>query len=114
MGFTQTAVTVNVPHALNEQAKHLAHVLSEAKTRGTPTIEASAAAEEEYVGIIRQSANTGARFYRECTPGYYNSEGKSDNSSGFFSDMFGAGPIKFFRMLEDWRQDGRLDGLELR
>ena len=114
LGFTQTAITVNVPHALNEQAKHLAHVLSEAKTRGTPTIEASAAAEEEYVGIIRQSANTGARFYRECTPGYYNSEGKSDNSSGFFSDMFGAGPIKFFRMLEDWRQDGRLDGLELR
>ncbi len=114
LGFTQTAVTVNVPHALNEQAKHLAHVLREAKTRGTPTVEASAAAEEEYVGIIRQSANTGARFYRECTPGYYNSEGKTDNTSGFFSDMFGAGPIKFFRMLDDWRQDGKLEGLDLR
>lgn len=114
LGFTQTAVTVNVPHALNEQAKHLAYVLSEARTRGTPTIEASAAAEEDYVGVIRQSANTGARFYRECTPGYYNSEGKTDNTSGFFSDMFGAGPIKFFRMLDDWRQNGKLEGLDLR
>ena len=48
------------------------------------------------------------------TPGYYNSEGKTDNTSGFFSDMFGAGPIKFFRMLDDWRQDGKLEGLDLR
>ena len=113
LGFTQTAVTVNVPHALNEQAKHLAYVLAAAKKRATPTVEASAEAEEEYVSMIRQTATTGSRFYRECTPGYYNSEGKSGNTSGFFSDMFSGGPIKFFRMLEDWRSDGELKGLEL-
>lgn len=114
LGFTQTAVTVNVPHALNEQAKHLAHVLSEARQRGTQTVEASKNAENDYVALIRQTASTGSRFYRECTPGYYNSEGKTGNSSGFFSDMFGGGPIKFFRMLEDWRADGKMEGLELR
>lgn len=114
LGFTQTAVTVNVPHALNEQAKHLAHVLSEARQRGTQTVEASQNAENDYVALIRQTASTGSRFYRECTPGYYNSEGKTGNSSGFFSDMFGGGPIKFFRMLEDWRADGKMEGLELR
>ena len=64
--------------------------------------------------LIRQSSNTGARFYRECTPGYYNSEGKTGNASGFFSDMFGAGPIKFFRMLDEWRKDGNMTGMELR
>jgi cyclohexanone monooxygenase len=114
LGFTQTAVTVNVPHALNEQAKHLAYVLSEARGRGTPTVEASESAEQDYVDLIRQSSNTGARFYRECTPGYYNSEGKTGNASGFFSDMFGAGPIKFFRMLDEWRKDGNMTGIELR
>ena len=114
LGFTQTAVTVNVPHALNEQAKHLGYVLSEARGRGTPTVEASESAEQDYVDLIRQSSNTGARFYRECTPGYYNSEGKTGNASGFFSDMFGAGPIKFFRMLDEWRKDGNMTGIELR
>jgi cation diffusion facilitator CzcD-associated flavoprotein CzcO len=114
LGFTQTAVTVNVPHALNEQAKHLAYVLSEARSRGTQTVEATAEAEQDYVDLIRQSSNTGARFYRECTPGYYNSEGKSGNATGFFSDMFGGGPIKFFRLLEQWREDGQLRGIELR
>jgi cyclohexanone monooxygenase len=113
LGFTQTAVTVNVPHALNEQAKHLAYVLAEAKSRATPTVEASAEAEEQYVSMIRQTATTGSRFYRECTPGYYNSEGKSGNASGFFSDMFSGGPIRFFRVLEDWRSDGELKGFEL-
>ncbi len=114
LGFTQTAVTVNVPHALNEQAKHLAYVIGEARDRGTPTVEAAQSAEQEYVDLIRQSSNTGARFYRECTPGYYNSEGKTGNASGFFSDMFGAGPIKFFRMLDEWRKDGNMTGIDLR
>ena len=114
LGFTQTAVTVNVPHALNEQAKHLAYILSQARDRGTPTVEAAASAEQEYVDLIRQSSNTGARFYRECTPGYYNSEGKTGNATGFFSDMFGGGPIRFFRMLNEWRANGELSGIELR
>ena len=114
LGFTQTAVTVNVPHALNEQAKHLAYVLSEARDRQSPTIEPSAQAEEDYVAVIRASANAGSRFYTECTPGYYNSEGKSGNRTGFFSDMYGPGPIAFFKMLDQWRQDGDLNGLNLR
>ena len=113
LGFTQTAVTVNVPHALNEQAKHVAHILQAARDRGTPTVEPTAQAEEDYVQEIAKSANVGARFYAECTPGYYNSEGKRGNRSGFFSDMHSAGAIKFFKLLKDWRDEGSLEGLDL-
>jgi len=28
--------------------------------------------------------------------------------------MYGAGPIKFFALLAQWREEGRLAGLELR
>jgi hypothetical protein len=28
--------------------------------------------------------------------------------------MYGAGPLKFFELLEAWRADGRLEGLTLR
>ena len=113
LGFTQTAVTVNVPHALNEQAKHVAHILQKARDLGTPTVEPTAQAEEDYVQEIAKSANVGARFYAECTPGYYNSEGKRGNRSGFFSDMHSAGAIKFFKLLKDWRDEGSLEGLDL-
>jgi cyclohexanone monooxygenase len=49
----------------------------------------------------------------ECTPGYYNSEGQAGNRNGFFSDMYGAGPLRFFELLREWRASGRLEGLVL-
>ncbi|MFK7915712.1 MAG: flavin-containing monooxygenase [Pseudomonadales bacterium] len=113
MGFTQTAITVNVPHALNEQAKQIAYILGEVRARGKTTVEASAAAEAAYVAEVQALSRTGARFYRECTPGYYNGEGQSGNKGGFFSDMHGAGPIRFYEQLAQWRSDGALEGLEL-
>ena len=48
---------------------------------------------------IRDKARLGVQFYAECTPGYYNNEGKLGNPNGFFSGTYGAGPIPFFKML---------------
>src|ERR1051325_7907037 len=39
LGFTQTAITISVPQALNEQAKHVTHMITEAKKRGAETLE---------------------------------------------------------------------------
>ncbi|MCZ6619037.1 MAG: NAD(P)/FAD-dependent oxidoreductase [Gammaproteobacteria bacterium] len=114
LGFTQTAITVNVPHALNEQAKHVAYILSESRARDKRTVEVTAAAEQDYVDEIHRLSRLGARFYAECTPGYYNSEGEPGNRNGFFSEMYGAGPIQFFKVLEQWRAEGSLEGLDLR
>jgi len=114
LGFTQTAVTVNVPHALNEQAEHVAHILGEARRRGAQRIEVTPKAEQEWVDEVRDKARLGERFYAECTPGYYNNEGRLANPNGFFAGMYGAGPIRFFELLQTWRDEGGLPGLELR
>ena len=114
LGFTQTAITVNVPHALNEQAKHVAYIVSEAQQRNKQIVETTAQAEQDYVDEIRRLAVSGSRFYAECTPGYYNSEGSKGNEQGFFSNMHGAGPIAFYQMLKDWRATGTLEGLDIR
>ena len=114
LGFTQTAITISVPQALNEQANHVAYMVSAARDRGRGVLEPTAEAEAAYVDEVRSLARMGERFYRECTPGYYNSEGAAGNRSGFFSDMYGAGPLKFFQVLEGWRADGGLPGLSLR
>jgi cyclohexanone monooxygenase len=63
---------------------------------------------------MRSKARLGVRFYEACTPGYYNNEGKLGNPNGFFAGMYGAGPVAFFRLLDEWRADGRLDGVQLR
>jgi len=114
LGFTQAAVTVNVPHALNEQAKHISHIMREARSRGAQTIEASAAGEQGWLDEIKRTAKFGERFRAECTPGYYNNEGKLDNPNGFFTSGYGGGPIKFFRILEQWRDEGTYAGIDFR
>ncbi len=113
LGFTQTALSVNVPHALNEQAKHVTYILDQARRRGAGRIEATLEAEDMWLAEMQDKARIAERFYAECTPGYYNNEGKLDTSNGFFAGTYGAGPIKFFRILNDWRSTGRLEGVEL-
>ena len=114
LGFTQTAITISVPQALREQADHVTYMVTEARRKGAEALEPTAQAEDDYVQEVRSLARLGQRFYMECTPGYYNSEGAVGNRSGFFSDMYGAGPLKFFEVLADWRADGTLAGMELR
>jgi hypothetical protein len=114
LGFTQTAITISVPQALGEQARHVTHLVTEARARGHEVLEATPEGEAAYVDEIRSLARIGQRFYMECTPGYYNSEGAAGNRSGFFSEMYGAGPLRFFEVLEEWRANGQMEGLDLR
>jgi cyclohexanone monooxygenase len=114
LGFTQTAITISVPQALHEQAAHVTYMVSQARERGAAALEPTVEAEQAYVDEVRSLARMGLRFYMECTPGYYNSEGAAGNKAGFFSDMYGAGPLRFFEKLAAWRSDGQLEGLALR
>ena len=111
LGFTQTAITVSVPHALNEQAKHVCHILDEVAQRGAATVEATPEGEQGWVDEIHAKARLGMKFYADCTPGYYNSEGKAGNPNGLFSGSYGEGPIKFFQILDEWRADGQFSGV---
>jgi len=113
LGFTQTAITISVPQALYEQADHVSYIVKEARDRGVRAVEPTAEAEQAYVDEVRSLMRMGERFYRECTPGYYNSEGQAGNRQGFFSEMYGAGPLKFFEVLADWRASGDLPGMTL-
>jgi cation diffusion facilitator CzcD-associated flavoprotein CzcO len=114
LGFTQTAVTVNVPHALDEQARHLVHILGEVEARGASVVEATREGEDAWCEEMRAKQRLGVRFYEACTPGYYNNEGRLGNPNGFFAGMYGGGPVAFFRLLEEWRAAGDLEGCELR
>jgi cation diffusion facilitator CzcD-associated flavoprotein CzcO len=114
LGFTQTAVTVSVPHALDEQSRHIAFVLDQVRSRGARVVEATFEGEQAWCEEMRSKARLGVRFYEACTPGYYNNEGKLGNPNGFFAGMYGGGPDAFFRILDEWRSEPGLPGVELR
>ena len=110
MGFTQGAVTVNVPQTLNEQAVHIAYMLDKVREQDGSVIEATIEGERAWVEEMHSKARYGAKFRAQCTPGYYNNEGAEENPNGFFSSSYGAGPVRFFQILNDWREAGELDG----
>jgi cyclohexanone monooxygenase len=119
----QSGFTVNFPHMLNEQAKHLSHIVSHALNHEIRAVEPAEEAEEAWVQTIISLARMNQEYLESCTPGYYNNEGKPfeepGKSSGTFfgraqNGPYGGGPIAFVKILEDWRAEGSLSGMELR
>ncbi len=113
MSIAQSGFTVNFPYMLNEQAKQIAYVVQRALGEGRQTLEVTAAAEAEWVDTVIARSAISADFAEQCTPGYYNNEGRpgaAGAQNGFF---FGA-PMEFVEILAQWRADGAMPGLECR
>ncbi|MDP9794162.1 cation diffusion facilitator CzcD-associated flavoprotein CzcO [Catenuloplanes nepalensis] len=105
LGALQSANSVNFVHLLQQQAIHIGAVVAEARKRGARWIEPTAAAEEDWVATIRQVAPDTLTFQAECTPGYYNNEGRPRP----VNNSYGPGPVAFHDLLRDWRARDRFD-----
>ncbi len=108
----QSGFTANFPHMLNAQSQHIAHVLNHCADRQVRTLEASEEAEKDWIETIIKVAMMRQQFLEECTPGYYNNEGKP-SVAAVRNGPYGAGSIAFIKLLEDWRAEGSMKGLEL-
>lgn len=109
----QSGFTVSFPHAMNEQAKHIAYIIQQVARSNAKVVEVTEEAEQEWVQEIIKMSRLSESFQAECTPGYYNNEGKP-NPKSVQNGSYGAGPVKFFKVIEGWREEGTLAGLELR
>ena len=113
MGVTQGGFTANFPHMLNEQSLHIAYMIDYAQKGNVSVIEASQEGEDGWVDTIKKMAVFNQRFLEECTPGYYNNEGKPGQGNSLIGSQYGGGPEAFFQILRDWRAAGTLEGVEL-
>ncbi|KAI1376400.1 FAD/NAD(P)-binding domain-containing protein [Hypoxylon crocopeplum] len=122
----QAGVSSNHAYPLGVQCQHIAYVAAEAhkraggftKTRLTVEVEGPAA--EAWSMRIMQGA---ARFgvMAVCTPSYINNEGHLVDPTATPEDMmkraraspYSAGMIAFVRELEKWREEGKLNGIEV-
>jgi len=109
-GHAQSGFTASYTYSLDEQSIHMAYIIKEANKRGSTRIETSKEAEESWINTIIEKARLTASFQENCTPGYYNNEGKINQTPQ--NNTYGGGPIEFFSLLRKWRSKGDLRGLE--
>ena len=109
----QSGQSANFQHMLDEKAKHIAFIVAEAKARGVKSLEPTAQAEKEWVDTIVKLAAGRQPFLRECTPGYYNNEGGELDLRTARNNQYWRGPMTYVRLLDRWRADGSMPGLEL-
>ena len=113
LGHAQGAFTVNYPHLLEEASGHMAHAVRFAIDSGIRELEVTEEAEARWLETLAESARDVRAFQEQCTPGYYNNEGRPADG-GFLGSSYGKGPLAFFAMLAEWRDAGNLAGLDLR
>jgi cation diffusion facilitator CzcD-associated flavoprotein CzcO len=113
LGITQNTLTPNFPHMLDEQARHVAAVVRQANLHQAQKVEPTAEAEAAWVETIRVNALNNLQFRADCTPGYYNGEGRAGEGAGLFDGLYGPGSDAFFKLARDWRDEGKMAGLEM-
>ena len=104
----------NVPHNYVANSVVIASIISHSRSTGATEIEVTKSAEDDWLEYIT-STQRGLRGNADCTPGYYNNEGRPMgrreqlNSSGH-----PGGPVAYFEYIEKWRTSGDFAGLEFR
>ncbi|WP_375427172.1 flavin-containing monooxygenase [uncultured Sphingomonas sp.] len=109
---SQAGMSPNFPHMISEQAAHIAHIVDHCMDKGIGAVEPTEEAESAWVDTIVAGVIARRKQLEDCTPGYYNNEGR-DSANAAKSGVFGAGPIEFAKLLRLWREGGDLAGLEL-
>ncbi|KAJ5342801.1 hypothetical protein N7541_011925 [Penicillium brevicompactum] len=124
-GPYQAGASVNQVYVLDELAIHVAHIISQVsnanvqksdKTSSRFSVEPSVEAENEWTWKVLSRAGA-LKGLLNCTPGYWNREGlqlSGDQAilAARFS-IWGEGIKSFVTQIEDWRNNGQLDGLEI-
>jgi len=121
----QAAASVNFSFVLDQFAQHAAYIIHEARAKAEEqkagdrfTIEPTEQAEQDWSMqcMMRAGAMAGMSG---CTPSYINNEGATDKlpmeerMKRARLSIWGEGIEKWISVIEDWRNKGALEGLEI-
>jgi len=99
-GLKQAGITWNITFMNRRQAEHYAALVKRCIDRGV-NFDVTDAAEQFWLQVLADKAMKDDTFLRECTPGYYNNEGKNARDSIWLSN-YGGGPFEYMDILRDW------------
>ena len=103
-------MTANVTHSIDVMAEHIAYVVQKATQEGVVKVEPEEEAVEWWVETCRKSMEgmVANRYSPECTPGYYNNEGRDIERHVYAGTM-----QSFLDTIGEWREKDDMAGLEL-
>ena len=116
--FTQT-LSFNYSTPLDSQARHAAYIIDTLNQRDAKTVQPSQDAVDAFVEEqLKPARNPFAMRFggqpESCTPGYYNQEGRpTDERRDIRLEGYAHGSAVYWKKLEDWRNAGQLEGLEV-
>jgi cyclohexanone monooxygenase len=103
----------NIPHNLTEAGKTIAVTVRHALDHGFDEIEVTKEAEDAWVELLL--SGTGMLLGSpDCTPGYYNNEGKDLGVPARLNAGYPEGAMAYFAYIDRWRTSEAFDGLEFR
>lgn len=109
-GALQNASSVNFTHILDEQAVHAAAVVAAAEAKGA-LVEPSRESEDAWIAVLAKDAPDHEWFHAECTPGYYNREGRGRPNG---PTAYPHGAHAFHELLKQWRHESMSEILQSR
>ncbi len=100
LGGPYGVVSVNFTHILDEQAVHASALIEAAEAKGA-LIEPTRDAEDVWIRTLAEESPDHEGFHAECTPGYYNPEGR-DRPNGY---GYPHSAPAFHELLGHWRAE---------
>ena len=104
----------NVTSNLVDAGTTIATVVAHALAEGADEVEVTEEAEAAWVRDLENGATT-FFFNPDCTPGYYNNEGRPAGRRERRGTLgYPGGAVAFFAYIDAWRRSGTFAGLEFR
>jgi cyclohexanone monooxygenase len=103
----------NVPHNLTEAGKTIGLLVKETLARGAQEVEVTEEAQKAWVDLLLTGPGRMIGM-NDCTPGYYNNEGQPAGPEAKYAVGYPYGATAYFKYLDEWRSNGKFDGLEFR
>ena len=88
-------------------------MVKHAQASGFKEIEVTKEAEDKWIELLLTSVG---RMIGgpDCTPGYYNNEGREPGPAARLNVGHPAGAMAYFKYIDEWRSTGEFEGLQFR
>ena len=111
MSLVQSGISINYMHIADEQTRHIAYIIEQAMSRHLASVEPTEKAENDWVDTILRMSGPRRAFLESCTPTYFNYEGRRRRGVEL-NEPYGGGAPAYLKILEDWRAEGSMAGIE--
>ena len=99
-GLKHAGITWSITFMNRRQSEHYATLVKRCLDK-CENFDVTPEAEQAWLEVLADKAMVDDTFLRECTPGYYNNEGKDQRNSIWLSN-YGGGPFEYMDVLRDW------------